>query len=496
MVLRNDIQDKIERGEFKFEVKEGKNILRVDKNPFPGGLNTNMVSVNMTGLPRTTLRAKVSLGAPSREAHRSSYDGYDSVKLAGLNNSSNGPADYYPSRPQRLSQERKIGPSEKHFSVFSRLTIGLENVQEDLCKLSITAPNQGRRRTVKPRITPPDEWPVARRAREESEVLEGMEDDTWEDTEMLEALEHDSMEVDHFDEVVEFMIKGQGSRHQQGLIAKDGQQQIMEGDVVELGETAKILNESMRPVDHVSSITILEEEAMKEVSKAVACVMFEKPTPKAANHIKPLYVSSCLDGMLVNHLLIDGGSAMNLVPRTTMTKLGKTEQDLIASSASLSDFKGGLTACEGILIMKLTIDQRPFFATTNHVKARFYDSNIGPMRVPGLDKSVLMQTHPTEEEKDMDLQAMLARFNAYLADGRMMDLHEEEERPSSANAVEFIYEDEGLEEVDEANKGDVIRFEALEAAPAKLDDLKADVQDPLDEINLGSEEEPKLVYIS
>ncbi|KAH7840681.1 hypothetical protein Vadar_020181 [Vaccinium darrowii] len=91
---------------------------------------------------------------------------------------------------------------------------------------------------------------------------------------------------------------------------------------------------------------------------------------------------------------------------------------------------------------------------------------------------------------------MLARFNAYLADKRMMDLHEEEERPNSANVAEFICEDEGLEEVEEANEGDVIRFEDLEAAPTKLDDLKADIQDPLDEINLGSEEEPNPVYIS
>ncbi|KAH7840790.1 hypothetical protein Vadar_021636 [Vaccinium darrowii] len=214
----------------------------------------------------------------------------------------------------------------------------------------------------------------------------------------------------------------------------------MEGDIIELGETVKILDKSMRPVDHVSSVAIVEEEAAKEISKAAACVMFEKPTPKAATHIKPLYVSGCLDGMPINRLLIDGRSAANLMPRTTMAKLGETEQDLIASSASLSDFKGGLTSCEGILIMKLTVgtktfttpffvinsrstynvligrdwihaclavpsslhqclifwngndvevvwvDQRPFLATANHAEARLYDSDIGPMRVAGLDK--------------------------------------------------------------------------------------------------------------
>ncbi|KAH7839915.1 hypothetical protein Vadar_010318 [Vaccinium darrowii] len=285
MVLRNDIQDKIERVEFKFKAKEGKKVLGVDKNPFSGGLNTNMVFVNMRGFPRTTPRTKISLGAPSREAKRSGYEDYESEdKYSPLNRPLfqqqwprqqqqwsrwNRPAleirnsprprcsltcnecgqridsqrsqakdkavNYYPSRPQGLSQERKIGPPEKHFSVFSRLTTSLENVQEDLCKLSITTPNQGRRRTMKPHSTPLDEWyrakhpkfparppplsrsqkrryqrftQAARRAREESGVLEDMEEDTWEDTEMLEALEQDSMDMDHFDEAVEFMTKG------------------------------------------------------------------------------------------------------------------------------------------------------------------------------------------------------------------------------------------------------------------------------------------------
>ncbi|KAH7840241.1 hypothetical protein Vadar_014620 [Vaccinium darrowii] len=162
MVLRNDIQDKIERGEFKFEAKEGNKILGVDKNPFLRGLNTNMVSVNMRGLPRTTPRAKISLGASSREINRSRYEDYESEE------------EYRPLNRPLFQQQR-----HRQHQQWSRQRIGsqrsqakdkavdyypsLKNVQEDLCKLSITAPNQGRRRTVKPRITPPDEWYRAER---------------------------------------------------------------------------------------------------------------------------------------------------------------------------------------------------------------------------------------------------------------------------------------------------------------------------------------------
>lgn len=42
----------------------------------------------------------------------------------------------------------------------------------------------------------------------------------------------------------------------------------------------------------------------------------------------------------------------------------------------------------------------------------------------------------------------------------------------------------------------MIQLEDLDAAPAKMDDLKADVQDPLEEVNLGDSEHPRPVYIN
>ncbi|KAH7833624.1 hypothetical protein Vadar_008193 [Vaccinium darrowii] len=62
IVFRNDIHDKIEQGEFKLETKENRKVLGVDVNPFTVELNTNMVSVNTRGLPRTTPWTKINLG--------------------------------------------------------------------------------------------------------------------------------------------------------------------------------------------------------------------------------------------------------------------------------------------------------------------------------------------------------------------------------------------------------------------------------------------------
>lgn len=86
---------------------------------------------------------------------------------------------------------------------------------------------------------------------------------------------------------------------------------------------------------------------------------------------------------------------------------------------------------------------------------------------------------------------MVARFDSYLVEEKLLGLHDEEDS-SLVRAAEFIYEEEGLQE----GGPNVIQLEDLDAAPAKMDDLKADVQDPLEEINLGDSEHPRPVYIN
>ena len=98
---------------------------------------------------------------------------------------------------------------------------------------------------------------------------------------------------------------------------------------------------------------------------------------------------------------------------------------------------------------------------------------------------------PTNEEKEKALKAFIMRFSAYMVEKRLARLAEEELEGPSINAAECIYEDEDL-----TFKDDVIRLEDLEKAPAKLDDLRLDVQDPLEEINLGVDGQVKPVYIS
>ena len=53
-----------------------------------------------------------------------------------------------------------------------------------------------------------------------------------------------------------------------------------------------------------------------------------------------------------------------------------------------------------------------------------------------------------------------------------------------------------LEEEKDIRNQVKIGLNSLSKAPIQMDDLKAEVQDPLIEVNLGTEEEKKVTYIS
>ena len=65
---------------------------------------------------------------------------------------------------------------------------------------------------------------------------------------------------------------------------------------------------------------------------------------------------------------------------------------------------------------------------------------------------------------------------------------EESLRPNSPiNLIEFLHE---------SNETDALTFDDLETAPAEMEDDYPEVQDPLLEINVGSEAEPRPLFVS
>ncbi|KAH7841185.1 hypothetical protein Vadar_026706 [Vaccinium darrowii] len=323
------------------------------------------------------------------------------------------------------------------------------------------------------------------------------------------------------------------------FMAKEGQPSSMDGDVEASGDTPEI--SSIAPVanipvlkastpeasdSQIPSIVVLKDEPTAYRPSPVASVLFEKLDPLMTQHLRPLYIQGHLDGIPVNRILVDNGSAANLMPRFMLVKLGKGDQDLLPSSASISDFAGGITTAQGIIIMNLQVgtktlttpffvvnsrssynlllgrdwihvcmavpstlhqclifghgddvevvwaDKRPFLASSNHADAKLYDNEISPIKFTGTDKygkptAITLSTRTSVDE-------FKAIYKQLAAMARSLDSED-----NSVLTTELFFEGDSIP------PDDVIQLEDLEAPPAKLDDLKADVQDPLEELAIN-----------
>ncbi|GKV46004.1 hypothetical protein SLEP1_g53027 [Rubroshorea leprosula] len=260
--------------------------------------------------------------------------------------------------------------------------------------------------------------------------------------------------------------------------------------------------------EEVIEIPTKEDGDMDSADK----IIFEKPKKRMARHIRPLYIHAHLDGMPINRVLVDNGAAVNVLPTCILHKIGKSLGDLMETEVTISDFIGGVNRSRGILPVELTVGNRTlmcaFFVVdtiatynallgrdwihsscTNAVEARYYDEDIGTIRFFGMDRygrpfgitacTRSAMDRQTVKEKKEAVEEIKRKLAAYLAEKRIC-----------VDRSEVVYEGE------EEDFKDQITLEELDLAPAKLDDLKAEVQDPLEEVNLGTEVDPKITFIS
>ncbi|GKV41675.1 hypothetical protein SLEP1_g49174 [Rubroshorea leprosula] len=162
-------------------------------------------------------------------------------------------------------------------------------------------------------------------------------------------------------------------------------------------------------------------------------IVFEKPEEKMVRHIRLLYINAHMEGTPINHVLVDNGVAVNVLPTCMLYKIGKSLDDLVHIEVTISDFIGGVNRLRGVLPVELTMENKTLMS------AFFVVDTV-------------------------------ITYNALLGHDWI-----------HSSWSEIVHEGE------EADQGDEITLEELDLAPAKLDDLKVEVQDPLEEINLGSE---------
>ena len=104
----------------------------------------------------------------------------------------------------------------------------------------------------------------------------------------------------------------------------------------------------------VVPILLAKEEECRDTGK----IVFEKPTLAMCLHLKPLYIKAHMDGRPVNRVLVDNGAAVNILPTSMLSKLLKTENDLIATNVFVRGFAGGATKTKGIIPIEVEVGSK------------------------------------------------------------------------------------------------------------------------------------------
>jgi hypothetical protein len=86
--------------------------------------------------------------------------------------------------------------------------------------------------------------------------------------------------------------------------------------------------------------------------------IFMKPT-KSEDHLKPMYICGHLNSMLVAHMLVDGGTAVNVMPYATFKKLEKTDAGLVKTNMMIMSIAGDRPIDpKGVVSMERTVGSK------------------------------------------------------------------------------------------------------------------------------------------
>ncbi|KAF7153132.1 hypothetical protein RHSIM_Rhsim01G0164200 [Rhododendron simsii] len=321
---------------------------------------------------------------------------------------------------------------------------------------------------------------------------------------------------------------------------KPNQPISLEGDVEDQTDAIVKINEQEEDLKQ-KSIQIEKEIKGKDV------VVWRTPENALVRHLKPLYIMIHINGQPINKVLIDNGAIVNILPSKMMKILNKNESDLIPTEVTVGNFAGGCSPTKGVISLQLQIgnrkmnttffvidsssnynallgkdwihingcvpsslhqaliflkqgddkevggmeifwvDKHPFKANTNNVEASLYDEDLWPIKFEG------------SEVKSVGVSLTESQFLKYLTDGfkeisrdfvrpNMILRRLEADEPISYNWADCVVDDSPLTLKE-------LAMEDLKAAPAKLDDYRAEVKDPLEDFNVGTEENPKILHV-
>jgi hypothetical protein len=86
-------------------------------------------------------------------------------------------------------------------------------------------------------------------------------------------------------------------------------------------------------------------------------VMFEKPE-ESSQHLKPLYIRDHINGRLISRMLINDGTAVNLILYSIFKKLGREDDELMKTNLTFNGVGGNPMEARGIVSMELTVGSK------------------------------------------------------------------------------------------------------------------------------------------
>jgi hypothetical protein len=91
--------------------------------------------------------------------------------------------------------------------------------------------------------------------------------------------------------------------------------------------------------------------------------MFEKPE-ESSQHLRPLYIWGHIDGKPISMMLIDSGTAVNLMSYSVFKKLGMEGGEPVKTNLMLNGVGGNLMEARGVISMELTVGSKSLATTT------------------------------------------------------------------------------------------------------------------------------------
>jgi hypothetical protein len=76
-----------------------------------------------------------------------------------------------------------------------------------------------------------------------------------------------------------------------------------------------------------------------------------------------LYIQGHIDGKPISRMLIDGGTAINLMPYSIFKKLGREDDELVKTNLTLHGVGGNLMEARGVISMELTVGSKSLATT-------------------------------------------------------------------------------------------------------------------------------------